>query len=131
MMGMSVQSILQSLIASEVIFVCEETNLSQDVVPVGFCSRQLRMPDIGLACSEQHHAVLLQHRAGGSQVISLDWILELILALGSLGHQLGGRSTEPVGDINRESCVLAVSFSKETLLTCSFRPSALPVKRQT
>ena len=51
-------------------------------------------PDVGLAGGQQHHAVLLQHRSCCGQIVPLHWIFQLILALGSLGHELCGRTTK-------------------------------------
>ena len=68
--------------------------LSEYEVPVGLCGCQLRVPHVGLTRREQHHGVFLEYSTRRGQVVPHGGILELVLALGGLVHEVLRRHAE-------------------------------------
>ena len=55
---------------------------------------QLGMADVGLAGRQQHHRVLLEAGSGRCHCVPLHGVLQLVLQLARLGHQLRCRAAE-------------------------------------
>ena len=69
-------------------------DLAEHVVPVGLGLSQLGMADVGLAGRQQHHRVLLEDGSGRCHCAPLHGVLQLVLQLARLGHQLRCRAAE-------------------------------------
>ena len=69
-------------------------DLLEHKVPVGLGGGQLRVAHVGLARREQHHGVLLEDGPRGGQVVAHRRVLQLVLPLPRLVHQILRRDVE-------------------------------------